>query len=427
MSIAEVDVVAVAAGARRSARALATLSTREKNAVLVELASALRSSWAGVQAANDADVRDARAGGVDEAKIARLTLSPGACEKLCDSLTQLAKLPDPVGEVADEWRTESGMLVRRVRAPLGVVCMIYEARPGVTIEAFALCLKSGNACVLKGGKEAARSNVALAAVVHGVLRKLGIDDAALGVIPTLSREGLLKLLQQRETIDLVIPRGGEELIRFVAEHSRIPTIQHYKGVNHLYVDQSADVEMAVKLAVTGKTTAPATCNALECVLVHEAVAGSFLPRVCGEMVRAGVEVRCETRAMGFVGTIEAASGGGRVVAAREDDFGREFLSKVIAVKVVLSMAEAMGHIARYGSNHSEAIVTRSEEAAQAFCRGVDASCVLWNASTRMNDGHALGLGAEIGISTTKLHAYGPMGLRELTTTRFVVSGSGQVR
>ncbi len=422
MSVAEVDVALVAAAARRAGRGLADLSTLVKNAVLVELAAALRASWAGVQEANDADVRDARAAGLDEAKIARLTLGPGACEKLCDSLVQLVKLPDPVGEVADEWRTESGMLVRRVRAPLGVVCMIYEARPGVTIEAFALCLKSGNACVLKGGKEAARSNVALAAVVHGVLRAKGIDEGALGVIATLSREGLLRLLQQRETIDLVIPRGGEELIRFVAEHSRIPTIQHYKGVNHLYVDEAADLEMAVKLAVTGKTTAPATCNALECVLVHEAVAGEFVPRVCAEMVKAGVEVRCEARAMGFVG--ERAEG---VVAAREDDFGREFLSKVIAVKVVSSLEEAMGHIARYGSNHSEAVVTRSEEVAGVFCRGVDASCVLWNASTRMNDGHALGLGAEIGISTTKLHAYGPMGLRELTTTRFVVSGNGQTR
>ncbi|MBL0870889.1 MAG: glutamate-5-semialdehyde dehydrogenase [Phycisphaerales bacterium] len=421
MSVAEVDVALVAAAARRAGRGLAGLSTLVKNAVLVDLAAALRASWAGVQAANDADVRDARAGGLDEAKIARLTLGPGACEKLCDSLAQLVKLPDPVGEVADQWRTESGMLVRRVRAPLGVVCMIYEARPGVTIEAFALCLKSGNACVLKGGKEAARSNVALAAVVHGVLRSKGIDEGALGVIATLSREGLLRLLQQRETIDLVIPRGGEELIRFVAEHSRIPTIQHYKGVNHLYVDEAADLEMAVKLAVTGKITAPATCNALECVLVHEAVAGVFLPRVCAEMVTAGVEVRCEARAMGLVGGVRG------VVMAKEDDFGREFLSKVIAVKVVSSLAEAMGHIARYGSNHSEAIVTRSEEVAGVFCRGVDASCVLWNASTRMNDGHALGLGAEIGISTTKLHAYGPMGLRELTTTRFVVSGSGQTR
>lgn len=421
MSVAEVDVALVAAAARRAGRGLADLSTLVKNAVLVELAAALRASWAGVQEANDADVRDARASGLDEAKIARLTLGPGACEKLCDSLVQLVKLPDPVGEVADQWRTECGMLVRRVRAPLGVVCMIYEARPGVTIEAFALCLKSGNACVLKGGKEAARSNVALAAVVHGVLRAKGIDEGALGVIATLSREGLLRLLQQRETIDLVIPRGGEELIRFVAEHSRIPTIQHYKGVNHLYVDEAADLEMAVKLAVTGKTSAPATCNALECVLVHEAVAGAFVPRVCAEMVKAGVEVRCEARAMGLVGGVRG------VVMAGEDDFGREFLSKVIAVKVVSSLAEAMGHIARHGSNHSEAIVTRSEEAAGVFCRGVDASCVLWNASTRMNDGHALGLGAEIGISTTKLHAYGPMGLRELTTTRFVVSGSGQTR
>jgi len=298
--------------------------------------------------------------------------------------------------------------------------MIYEARPNVTIDAFALCFKAGNACILKGGKEAAASNAALANLAHAALAGAGIDPGALTVVSALSREDLLVLLEQDAFIDLVIPRGGTDLIRFVARHSRIPTVQHYQGVCHVFVEASADLDLAERICVTGKTSAPATCNALECVLVDRAIARAFVPRLVTAMAAAGVEVRADGEAL-------ALCPPGSCAAAVPEDFGREFLDLIVALRIVDGLEGAIGHIRRYGSNHTEAIVTRNERAASDFLRRVQASCTLVNASTRMNDGASLGLGAEIGISTSRVHAYGPMGLEELTTVRFVVEGSGQTR
>lgn len=415
-------IVAAAAAAKAASVVVGQLETETKNALLLDLAERIAAAVPVVLAANARDVEAARASGLAPAKLQRLALSAGSLAQLCDSLRLVAALPDPVGQVTRDSTVPSGLRVRRVRSPLGVVAMIYEARPAVTIDAFALCFKAGNACILKGGKEAAASNAALAAIAHEALAARGLPAAALTLVATPSRDDLLTLLQQTASIDLVIPRGGHELIRFVAENSRIPTIQHYQGVCHIYVDAAADLAMALKICTTAKTSAPATCNAAECVLVHEAVAERFVTMVVRAYVEAGVQVRADARAMGIVG-----AGAAGVVPAAVEDFGREFLDMVVALAVVDSLDGAVAHIARHGSLHTEAIVTADEGAAERFARRVVASCVLVNASTRMNDGTQLGLGAEIGISTTKVHAFGPMGLEELTCTRFICTGTGQTR
>jgi glutamate-5-semialdehyde dehydrogenase len=308
--------------------------------------------------------------------------------------------------------------------------MVYEARPGVTVDAFALCFKSGNACVLRGGKEAVRTNAALAALVHEALTAHGAPADALVNLSGTSREDLATLLTLSQSIDLVIPRGGRDLIDLVTRTAagRIPTIQHYQGICHIYVDAAADIEMAVNICATAKTSAPATCNALECVLVHRDIAAAFLPKILSRYAVDGVEVRGTPTVIGLAPSgLKEVVDGGNLRHATPDDFGREFLDLVVAMRIVASIDEAIEHIATYGSNHTEAIVTRDERAAEAFTARVQSSCVLVNASTRMNDGFSLGLGAEIGISTSKLHAYGPMGLEELTTQRWVVMGSGQTR
>ena len=315
-------------------------------------------------------------------------------------------------------RLENGLLVGRMRVPLGVIGMIYESRPNVTIEAGALTLKAGNAVILRGGSEAFRSNTALADLLRRALREAGLPEDAVQLVPTTDREAVLELLKLDEWIDLMIPRGGEGLIRFVTEHARMPVLKHYKGVCHVYVDRDADLEMARRIVLNAKTQRPGVCNALETLLVDQAVAEAFLPRVARDLEAAGVELRgCpKTRAV----LPEAQP-------AVEADWSAEYLDLIRAVRVVRDMEEALEHIARYGSNHTEAIVTQNHARAMRFLREVDASLVLVNASTRFNDGFQLGLGAEIGISTSKLHAYGPMGVRELTTTKFVALGDGQVR
>jgi glutamate-5-semialdehyde dehydrogenase len=413
------DLETSARAAREASRVVATLETRVKNALIADVADAVFARREELLAANAADCEAARQAGLPAAKLQRLVLSAASVEQVVKGLRQVAALPDPVGEVTREYGVPSGLKVRKVRTPLGVIAMIYEARPAVTVEAFALCFKAGNACILKGGKEAARSNALLAGIVRERLRFAGLPEHAITSVSTLDREGLRELLSFDQFIDLVIPRGGTDLIRFVAQHSRIPTIQHYQGVCHLFVDAEADLEMALKLAITGKTSAPATCNATECVLVHRAIAERFVPKLVAGFVAAGVEVRGDDEVRRL--------GGPGVRAAAADDFGREFLDLIAAVRVVADLDAAVAHIERFGSNHTEAIVTRDEAAARAFARRVQASCVLVNASTRFNDGFQLGLGAEIGISTTRIHAYGPMGLEELTTQRFVVEGNGQTR
>jgi len=426
------DLETAARLAREASRLVAVLPTEAKDTMLLDLAGLIELGRDEILRANALDLEAARSAGVAEAKIQRLALSEASVAQLAAGVRAVAALPDPVGQVTREQTVPSGLLVRKVRAPLGVVCMIYEARPGVTVDAFALCFKAGNACILKGGKEAARSNAVLAGIVQTALSRLdglttaerAVMEHAVTVVSALNREALLALLQLEQYIDLVIPRGGTELIRFVSEHSRIPTIQHYHGVCHVFVDESADLDVAERVCVTAKTSAPATCNAAECILVHAAVAAKFVPRVLGALQRAGVEVRADPAVLSLAG---GGGSGVGVKPAEAGDFGREFLELVVAMAVVRDRADAIAHIHRFGSNHTEAIITTDEASADEFCRRVQSSCVLVNASTRFNDGFQLGLGAEIGISTSKLHAYGPMGLEELTTQRYVVRGTGQTR
>ncbi len=404
--------------ARRASATLASLSTAKKNALLLDLAGRIALRQDEVLDANAKDVAAANAAGLAPAKLKRLTLSAPGLEQMCDGLRQVAALPDPVGEVTRDRVVPSGLRVRRVRCPLGVIAMIYEARPAVTIDAFALCFKSGNACVLKGGKEAAACGAALAGIAHETLRAHSLPEAALVALSDLSRDGLAHLLTLDTTIDLVIPRGGSELIQFVREHSRIPTVQHYKGVCHIYVDADADLDIAERVCVTAKISAPAACNAAECVLVDAAIAPAAVPRLVAALQRAGVEVRGDD-------AVRALAPG--VVEATPDDWGREYLDTILAMRVVNGIDGAIAHIARYGSNHTEAIITKNAALAGRFMSEVQSSCVVVNASTRFNDGFQLGLGAEIGISTSKIHAYGPMGLEELTTQRYIVQGDGQTR
>ncbi|MBY0111801.1 MAG: glutamate-5-semialdehyde dehydrogenase [Phycisphaerales bacterium] len=412
------NIESLARSAREASRALAALPTHAKNSVLNAFADAIDQSAPALLEANAQDLAAAQAAGLPAAKLQRLTLTSSSLGRLAEGLRQVARLPDPVGLVTSERSVPSGLAVRRVRVPLGVICMIYEARPGVTADAFALCLKSGNACLLKGGREAFRSNAAIASIARRVLEQHHVPSAAITLLDASDREELRQLLQLDSLIDLVIPRGGEDLIRFVAQHSRIPTIQHFKGVCHIFVDSTADLDRAVHVCVTAKTSAPATCNAAECLLVHREIAGAFLPRLANGLAAAGVEVRADPTARAVVPAWKPVS---------EDDFGREFLDTILALRVVDGVAAAIDHIARYGSRHTEAILSASPASIAAFRAGVDASCVAVNASTRFNDGFQLGLGAEIGISTTKLHAYGPMGLEELTTQRFEIDGQYQTR
>jgi glutamate-5-semialdehyde dehydrogenase len=398
------------------------LATRvQKDRVLERLATALVAQGPAVLDANRADVEAARADGLPPAMLDRLCLTTTRLESMATALREIAALPDPIGDVTEHWDRPNGMRVSKVRIPLGVILMVYEARPNVTSDAAALCLKSGNGVILRGGKEARRSNAAIATLLRESLVAEGLPADACVFVDDTDRELMLALLQQDDLIDLAIPRGGEGLIRFVAEHARVPVIKHYKGVCHLYVDASADVGMAVELAYDSKVQRPSVCNALECLLVHRTVAQRLLPAVAEKLGAAGVELRAESKALGILGQRPG------VVAATPDDFGREFLDLTLAVKVVDSYDEAVDHIRRFGSLHTECIVAADEGVARRFQREVEASMVGWNVSTRFNDGGQLGLGAEMGISTTKLHAFGPMGLRELTSQKFVVSGEGQVR
>jgi glutamate-5-semialdehyde dehydrogenase len=404
--------------AKTAARALAVMGSQVKNRVLVDLAEALTSRKSEIQAANAKDLAAAQEAGLSAAMIDRLTLSDKVILSMAQGLTEVAALPDPVGEVTGMRRRPNGLLVGRRRIPLGVIGFIYESRPNVTIDAAALCLKSGNAVVLKGGKEAIDSNLALGRIIAEVLEDHKIPPACASVIPTTDRAATLALLQQEDLLDVIIPRGGESLIRFVANNSRIPVLKHYKGVCHLYVDQGADLDMALELAINGKCQRPGVCNALETMLVHSEEAAAFLPWAGQALIERGVEIRGCPRTLDLIP---------QAVPAQEEDWPAEFLDLILAVKIVNSMDEALEHIATYSSQHTEAIVTRDHQRAMRFLDAVDSSVVLVNASTRFNDGGQLGLGAEIGISTSKLHAFGPMGLEELTTTKFIVFGDGQVR
>ncbi|WP_437987089.1 glutamate-5-semialdehyde dehydrogenase [Sorangium sp. So ce117] len=408
--------------ARTAARALAPLDRAQKDRALRAIAERLRAEAgegkrSAVLAANAEDVAAARAAGVSEALVDRLVLDEARLAAIAGAVLEVAAASDPVGQVVGMERRPNGLLVGQVRVPLGVIAMIYESRPNVTVDAAVLCLKSGNAAILRGGKEAARSNAALGELISDALRSVGLPADAVQMVPSLDREATRILLGLTGMIDLAIPRGGEGLIRFVAENARVPVIQHYKGVNHLYADAGCDVEMACRLVENGKLQRPGVCNALECLLVHESVAAPLLGRVAALSER-GLELRGDAATCALVPSARKAA---------EDDYGREFLAPILAVRVVRSLDEAIEHIGRYGSMHTEVICTPRYDHAQRFLREVDASCVLVNASSRFNDGGELGLGAEIGISTTKLHAYGPMGLASLTTLKWIAYGEGQTR
>ncbi|MDA8160085.1 MAG: glutamate-5-semialdehyde dehydrogenase [Desulfobacteraceae bacterium] len=408
----------LAIAARRAARSLGTLSSAVKDRALLKMAVALDAQRDKLRAENDKDLASGRAQGLSAAMLDRLSLTDKAIDSMIAGLKEVAALPDPVGEITEMHRRPNGMRVGRMRIPLGVIGMIYESRPNVTVDAAALCLKAGNAILLRGGSEAIHSNLALAQLMQEVLTGEGIPAAAVQVIPTTDREAVTAMLKLEEHIDLIIPRGGEGLIRFVAENSRIPVLKHYKGVCHIFVDESADLTMAGDIVINAKAQRPGVCNALETLLVHRAIAPRALPVLGERLKEAQVELR---------GCPETCALLPYAVPATEADWPAEYLDLILAVRVVDDLDAALDHIARYGSLHTESIITASYANAQRFLREVDSSSVMVNASTRFSDGGQFGLGAEIGISTTKLHAYGPMGLKELTTKKFIVYGDGQIR
>jgi glutamate-5-semialdehyde dehydrogenase len=417
-SSVKAEALLLGKNAREAARRLARVSTAEKDRALLNMADGIERQSEFLLQENQKDLDLARKSGVSSALLDRIALNPVRVKAMAKGLRDIAALPDPVGEIVKEWRRPNGLQVKRVRIPLGVIAIIYEARPNVTADAAALCVKSGNAVILRGGSEAYFSNRAIGGVLREALAATAVPQAAIQVAASKDRNLVQELLQLEEYIDLIIPRGGEELIRAVVANSRIPVIKHYKGVCHVYVDNEASLEMAERIAMNAKVQRPAVCNAMETLLVHEQIAATFLPAMIAKLQAAGVEVRgCEkTRAI--------APG---IKAAREEDWTTEYLDLILSVRVVEDMEAAIRHIERYGSQHTETIVTANENKAKEFLERVDSSVVLVNASTRFNDGGELGLGAEMGISTSKIHAFGPMGLEELTTTKFIVLGDGQIR
>jgi len=411
-------VLSMAKEAKAASQILAVAKTDAKNKALAEIAKGLKENMSALLEANAKDVAYAREKGLSKALIDRLTLTEARIEGMIHNLHEVISLPDPVGSIVKMWQRPNGLKVGRMRIPLGVIAMVYEARPDATVEAAALCLKAGNSVILRGGSEAINSNLCLGEIMTKALITAGLPEKAIQVVPITDRKVVLELLKLEGVIDLIIPRGGEGLIRFVTENSKIPVLKHYKGVCHVYVDDKADLKMAEEICFNAKVQRPGVCNAMETMLVHEAVAKSFLPVMLKRFVEAGVEIRgCEKTCQIFP----------QARPATEADWPAEYLDLILAVKIVANMDEAIEHIAKYGSNHTETIITEDYSRAWRFLEKVDASVVLVNASTRFNDGNQLGLGSEIGISTSKLHAYGPMGLEELTTTKFIVFGQGQIR
>jgi glutamate-5-semialdehyde dehydrogenase len=390
----------------------------EKNKVLLRMAEELELNAKFILEENLKDVAKAKKSGIPRAMLERLTLKQATIEQMAQGLREVAALPDPVGKVTSMWRRPNGLLVGKMRIPLGVIGIIYESRPNVTVDAAALCIKSGNAVILRGGSESIKSNLAIASVLQRVLQETSIPANAIQVIPFTDREAVTEMLQLDEYIDLIIPRGGEELIRAVVAQSRIPVIKHYKGVCHIFVDAQADIDMAISICLNAKTQRPGVCNAMETLLVHKDIAGKFLPLAANKLKKAGVVLRGCAKTKLILKNIEKAG---------EADWYEEYLDLILAIKVVEDFDEAVAHIEKYGSLHTESIITNDYANSQRFLNEVNSSTVLVNASTRFSDGFELGLGAEIGISTTKLHAFGPMGLEELTTSKFIIYGNGQVR
>jgi len=408
----------IAQNAQEASRRLARISCPAKNNALLQMAAELIKNTDHLIAENDRDVVDAKIRGLSKAMLDRLTLKKETIEGMAQGLREVAALPDPLGKVTSMWRRPNGLLVGRMRIPLGVIGIIYESRPNVTADAAALCLKSGNAVILRGGSEAINSNLAICTILRRVLRDNSLPEEAISLIPLVDREAVHEMLQLEEYIDLIIPRGGEDLIRAVVAQSKIPVIKHYKGVCHIFVDASADMEMAVNICCNAKAQRPGVCNAMETLLVHKDIAPEFLPLVAGALKKLNVQLIGCARTREILTDIEEAA---------EADWYAEYLDLILAIRVVDGIDEAMAHIEKYGSLHTESIITSDYANSQRFLNEVNSSTVLVNASTRFSDGFELGLGAEIGISTTKLHAFGPMGLEELTTAKFIIYGNGQVR
>ena len=407
-----------ARAARAAATALAVAPTRLKNDALLQMARGLEEKTAVLLDANRADLARARTRGLTAAFLDRLTLTDARVEDMARGLREVAVLPDPVGTVAESWRRADGLEISRVRVPLGVIGFIYESRPNVTADAAGLCVKSGNAVILRGGSEAIESNTLIASVLAKALEKAGAPGDAIQFIDITDREAVAALLTLDGLVDLVIPRGGEDFVRWVSERSRVPVLKHDKGLVHVFVDAGADVEMAAAIVVNAKAQRPSVCNALETLLVHRDAAPAFLRMVSGRLADAGVEVRGCPRTQALVPGARAAT---------DADWDAEYLDLILAVRVVDDLDEAIRHIRRHGTGLAEAIVTNDRAAARRFTREVDAAAVLVNASTRLVDGQQFGMGAEMGISTSRVHARGPVGVRELTTTKFVVQGDGQLR
>ena len=417
MSVAE-KIRTIAADARQASFAMAKLSSGAKNDLLMDMAMALINNAPHIIEENRKDLEAGKQRGLSAAMLDRLMLDSARVKGMADAIREVAALPDPVGEVTGMWKRPNDLMVGKMRIPLGVIGIIYESRPNVTSDAAALCLKSGNAVVLRGGSEAIYSNVAIARILKDELAKRDIPAAALSLIPFVEREGVTEMLKQEEFIDVIIPRGGESLIRFVVEHSKIPVIKHYKGVCHIFVDASADFDMASEIIINAKTQRPGVCNALETLLIHRDIAETFVPFIYQVLSGLNVELRGDDAFRQFAP---------QATPATEEDWHAEYLDLILSAAVVDGMDGAIDHINRYSSLHTESIITADYGNAQRFIREVNSGVVMVNASTRFSDGNQLGLGAEIGISTTKLHSFGPMGLTDLTTTKFIVYGAGQVR
>jgi len=412
------EIKNIAQEAKTSSRILAKTSAEVKNKVLLIMAKMLKNKASQIIEANKKDSSKARAEGLSPALIDRLTLNKKRIEEMAKSIEEVAGLPDPCGTIDRMWNRPNGLIIAKMRVPIGVIGIIYESRPNVTSDCASLCIKSGNSVILKGGKESINSNIAIYKILREALRKEGLPEGCISIIESIDRGAVSQLLKMNNYIDLIIPRGGEGLIRMVAEQSRIPVIKHYKGVCHVYVDRKADLKKAADICVNAKVQRPGVCNAMETMLVDETVAKEFLPKIIKKFKGFGVEIRGCKNTKRIAGDIKNAA---------ETDWYEEYLDLILAVRVVRGVDEAIAHINKYGSSHSDAIVTEDFNTALKFLKEVDSACVYSNASTRFTDGYQFGFGAEIGISTDKIHARGPMALEELTTYKYIIFGNGQVR
>lgn len=424
MTAIAVDIKQMGAAARSASRKLAVSDAAQRNAALEAIASSVLANEAKILAANELDIAAARQSGLDEHVIDRMVLNHDRIAAMADACREIAAMPDPIGEGLEERTMPNGLQIQRISVPLGVIGVIFESRPNVTIDITALCLKSGNGVILRGGKEAIRANAVLAEIARSAVNSVGLPEDVVQFVSTTDRALVGEMLRLDRYIDLIIPRGSAELVRFVGENATMPAITGGVGVCHTYVDAEADLDKALAVVVNAKAQRPTVCNAMDTLLVHSSVADEFLPELARKFGVSGVEMRADSRT---INALHELSNGVRVVPARDDDFGHEFLALIAAVKVVDSMDEAMDHIAEYGSGHSEAIITEDKETSERFLSEVDAAAVFSNTSTYFNDGGQFGLGAEVAISTSKLHARGPMGLREITTYKWVVRGDGQIR